>query len=318
MRATTMNIVTLLCAGLLALAAAGCDEGNGGENDAATDTGDNDGYPAGMPTIPEGDFSWSGCPDQLPNGSATDTMVSATIAVEDFEQGFMVEGVQLEVFYDNDASGTPDLDATNLDVTDENGEVTALVPAGRSIAYRVVGGETPLYPPGIVQASIEYDVPTPDADGGVVDALSVSQATYALISTVLGITPDPTKGILAGGFQDCGGDDLEGVVARLFRPTGELCQGVSECLDRYFIDDTPAQDQYWSSADGLFGVLQIPTGSGYRLELHGIVPGHGCPGDMVVVGEHDGIRIIENAISIVDMKCIDVDDQPWSARCVWE
>jgi hypothetical protein len=310
-------------AALLIVATVGCDDGNdNGDTDAQTDTGGADGYPSGMPTIPAEDFVWEGCDVQLPNGPADDctpsTCISAVFKVEDFEAGFMVEGVQLEVFYNNDVTGTPNLDATNLDETNEDGEVTALVPPGASIAYRVVGGETPLYPPGVVQTSVEYDVPTPDTDGGDIDALSVSQATYSLISTVLGITPDPTKGILAGSFKDCGGFEIEGVVARLYTSSGELCSGANECLDRYFIDDTPAQDQHWSSADGLFGVLQIPTASGYRLELHGIVPGHGCPGDMVVIGEHDGLRIISNAISIVDMLCIDVDDQPWSARCVWE
>lgn len=319
MRAIIRSMTVLGAAAVLVLASAGCDggDGNGGDNDAATDTGGADGYPGGQPSIPSEDYVWNGCDEPLPEGSSEDEMVSATFAVEDFEQGFMVEGVQLEVFYNNDASGTPDLDATSLDKTNADGEVTALVPAGRRIAYRVVGGETPLYPPGVVQASVEYDVPTPDADGGTVDALSVSQATYSLISTVLGITPDPDKGILAGGFTDCDGNDIEGVVARLYYPTGDLCSGSNECLDRYFIDDTPAQDQYWSSADGLFGVLQIPTGTGYRLELHARVADSGCPGDMVILGEHDGIQILANSIIIVDMTCIDTDDQPLTDRCVW-
>jgi hypothetical protein len=315
-------MVAAAAAAFIALAVAGCgDDGDGGD-DASTDTGGGDGYPASLPALASGDHTWTGCEEAPPDGPTDDctseTCVSATFVVEDFQDGFVVEGVQLEVFYSNDASGSPNLDATNLDITNEDGETTALVPPGVKIAYRVVGGETPLYPPGVVQTSIEYDVNTPDADGDTIDALSVSQATYALITTVLGITPSPDKGILAGGFTDCDGNDIEGVVARLYRPSGELCQGANECLDRYFIEETPAQDQHWSSDDGLFGVLQIPPGSGYRLELHGKLEGHGCPGDMVVIGEHEGIRIIENAISIVDMNCIDADDQPFSARCVWE
>jgi hypothetical protein len=180
----------------------------------------------------------------------------------------------------------------------------------------VVGGSTPNPIPGYVQDSIEYDQPTPAADGGSIDAIAVSQSTYMLISTVLGITPDPTLGILAGGFDDCGGENLEGVVARLFR-SGSRCAGSNECLDRYFIDETPAQDQWWSSADGLFGVLQVPPADDYLLELHGIVSGISCPGEMAVVGRHANIKISPHAITIVDFTSIDTADEPWADRCVW-
>ncbi len=271
MKGTTKRVLTIVAACTVIAASAGCDGGGGGDTDASVDAWI-DCYPPDQTPIAT-DLDFEGCPAAPPNGSATDTMVSATIVVKDFEDDFPVEGVQLEVFYANAATGTPDLDATSLDPTDENGEVTALVPAGRRIAYRVVGGDTPLYPPGVVQTSIEYDVVTPDTDGLTVDAISVSQHTYMLISTVLGITPDPAKGILAGGFKDCSGAEIEGAVARLYDSTGALCHGENDCLDRYFIDDVPAQDQWWSSADGLFGVLQIPAAEGYSLELHGIVAG---------------------------------------------
>lgn len=311
------SILTILVATLVGLPLAACG-GGGGDSDAESDgnTG-TDGYPAGMPTITESDYVWSGCDDLPPNGSATDEMVSATFVVEDFEDGFPVEGVQIEVFYTNDASGTPDLDATNLDETDADGRVTALVPGDRLIAYRVVGGETPIYPPGVVKTSIEYDVVTPAADGGEIDAIAVGQSTYLLISTVLGITPLPELGILAGGFNDCDDQNIEGVVARLYNPDGTRCASENRCLDRYFIEETPAQDQWWSSADGLFGVLQIPPENGYSLELHGMIPGSGCPGDMVRVGEHANIRIIENAITIVDFANTDIGGGSWTDLCVW-
>ena len=308
--------LAILAATLLTL---GCGDGGGGDTDGGADAGGPDGYPAGMPTIPADDYIWSGCDDLPPNGSATDEMVSAVFVVEDFESGLTIEGVQLEVFYNNDASGTPDLDATNLDLTDVDGRVTALVPADRLIAYKVVGGETPHYPPGEVMDSIEYNQITPqlDDEGGEIDALAVSQATYRLISTVLGITPLETMGILAGGFDDCGGQDLEGVVARLYHGDGTRCLGENECLDRYFINETPAQDQWWSSADGLFGVLQIPPANDYDLELHGIISDSGCPGDMVRVGEQHDIRIIANAITILDFKNTDIEGGDFMDLCVW-
>jgi hypothetical protein len=307
--------LAILAAALLALAA--CGDGNGGDSDAETDTGGADGYPAGMPAIATDDYVWTGCDDLPPNGSPTDEMVSAVFVVEDFESGEVVEGVQLEVFYTNDATGTPDLDATNLDPTDVDGRVTALVPMDRLIAYKVVGGETPYYPPGEVMDSIEYSQRTPAEAGGEIDALAVSQATYRLISTVLGITPSPTMGILAGGFDDCDVQDIEGVVARLYNGDGTRCAGENECLDRYFIDETPAQDQWWSSADGLFGVLQIPPADDYDLELHGRIVESGCPGDMVRIGEQNNIRIIQNAITILDFTATDIEGGSWTDLCVW-
>jgi hypothetical protein len=309
-------LLALLAASLVSLPLAACGGGGDGDTDADNDTGGNDGYPPGMPTLPS-DHVWTGCDDLPPNGSPSDTMVSATFVVEDFEQGFTVEGVQLEVYYTNSTDGAPDLGEGDMDLTDENGEVTVLVPGDRLIAYKVVGGSTPHYPPGEVKTSIEYDQITPDADGGTIDAIAVSQATYLLISTVLGITPSPELGILAGGFTDCGDQDIEGVVARLYTGGTTLCEGENTCLDRYFIDETPAQDQWWSSADGLFGVLQVPEADNYLLELHGMVEGSTCPGDMVVVGEHAGIKIIANAITIVDFQSTDLDDQGWADRCVW-
>jgi hypothetical protein len=273
-----------------------------------------------MPTIVESDYEWTGCPEILPDcdpETPVGEMVSATFVLEDFEQGFVVEGVQLEVYYSNSTESDPDLDATNLDVTDVDGMVTALVPPGCKLAYKVIGGETPLYPPGQVQTSFEYDVPTPAADGGEIDAIAVSQATYMLISTVLGITPDPAKGILAGGFDDCTEYNIEGAVARLFSSTGTLCAGSNECLDRYFIDEIPAQDQHWISADGLYGVLQAPVGEDYEIQIHGILGGSACPGEMVLLGSHDGIRINPNAITIVNFLATDTADVPWADRCIW-
>jgi hypothetical protein len=273
-------------------------------------------YPDGMPGIGAGTYAWTGCPDPLPPGSSTDPMVDAVFVVEDMEMGYPVEGVQLEVFFSNTASGAPDLDASNLDPTDVDGEVPASVPASRAIAVRVVGGSTPLYPPGVVQTSVAFDVETPAADDGLIRVESVSRATYQLITTVLGITPDPTQGILFGTLADCLGAPVEGAVARLYEPSGSRCHGFGTCLDRYFIDDTPAADQWWTSDDGMFAVLQVPPSAGYGLELHGIVLGSGCPADLAVLAGRGSVEMMADTISIVDLSCTDVDDSPWSVRCV--
>lgn len=314
---------------LIAIVGSGCDASGltlsdadaridlPGEPDGVRDVPPDTGYPDGMKPIPPSTYTWTGCPDPLPPGSPTDPVVDAVLLVEDMEDGFPVEGVQLEVFFTNTVSGEPDLGVADLDPTDTDGRVIATVPTGRWIAVRVIGDATPLYPPGVVMQSVAFDVETPVADGGLVPIRSVSQATYMLISTVFGITPDPSLGLLFGVLRDCASVPIEDATARLYRPPGERCGTDSSCLDRYFIDDVPAMDQLWTSEDGMFALLQIPPLDGFDLELHGIVSGSSCTGGLVVIGEHGSVHVMENTISFVGVTCTDLDDVPWSERCVY-
>ena len=274
-------------------------------------------YPDGMPGILSLSYTWIGCADPLPVGSPSDPMVRAIFLLEDMEDGFPVEGVQLEVFYSNSVLGPPDLDASDLAVTDVDGRVEALVPSGRRIAYRVVGGATPLIPPGTVKTSIEFDVQTPTIDDELIPAVTVSLSTFFLISTVLGITPDPSRGMLFGTLRDCAGTPVEGAVARLYTSSGIRCVSTSTCLDRYFIDNIPAADQWWTSDDGMYALLQVPPLDDYSLALHGVVSGSSCPGDLVVLGENGSAQLTVDTISIINVRCADLDDAPWSARCVF-
>jgi hypothetical protein len=297
---------------ILAAAAPGlgaCDGGDGEEDvttdDAVTDdvqaeeTTGADGYPAAMPAVDcnNADCTWTGCPEQPAEGDP----VTVRLVLADFQEDFAVENAYVDVFLGNAVTETPDFELGP--------------PANALIAYRVNASTDIPYPPGEIKTTIEYGSPVPEA-GGDIDALAVSRMTYQLIPTVLGIPPTSGLGILAGGFNDCADTEVIGVVARLYpQGSAEPCndEEAVQCLDRYFIDETPARDQKWSSEDGLYGILEIPPGENYTLELHGKVAGSACPGEMEVVGEMAGVRILPDAISIVDVAA----DTAAEHNCLW-
>jgi len=137
--------------------------------------------------------------------------------------------------------GEPDFSLGPTDSEGKTEEFTA--PAHRLFAYRVNGSDEIPFPPGEIKTSVEYSIEVPE-NGGEIEAIAVSRHTYQLIPTIPGISPTPGHGILAGSFEDCDGDNVEGVVARLY-PAGSdtSCKNESgsspQCLDRYFIDETP-------------------------------------------------------------------------------
>lgn len=251
-------------------------------------------YPAGMPNV-EG--TWTGCEEIPPEGEE----VTAYIELEDFQENFPVEGATIDVFLGNIVTGEPDFE---LGPTDPNGRTEEFnAPANAQFAYRVNGSSDVPFPPGEIKTSIEYGVVIP-AEGGTVTGIAVSRHTYLLIPTVLGYSPSPTMGILVGNFTDCDDDEVEGIVARLY-PSGdsEACNDEEAvlCVDRYFVVETPARDQPWSSADGLYIILEVRPGEGYTLELHGKVSGSSCEEGIEILGAMSDIRIIDNAINIVDV-----------------
>jgi len=316
--------VALLClsAALALFAFAACDGDDNGPGDVSTDDAAPDtpaddggsapdGYPAGMETLAcsGADCQWTGCPDLPPVGDN----VTVRLVCEDFEQGFSVENAYIDVFLGNSVTDTPDFE---LGPTDSEGRTDELqAPANSLFTYRVNASTEIVFPPGEIKTSIEYGQAVP-SEGGDIDVLAVSRHTYQLISTVLGIPPSPGLGILAGALEDCGGAEVEGAVARLYAgASSEPCKDEDEnvCLDRYFVDETPARDQKWSSEDGLYGILEIPPGDNYTLELHGKMAGSSCPGQMEIVGELAGIRILPDAISIVDVSSAVAGEH----MCVW-
>jgi hypothetical protein len=243
------------------------------------------------------------CPAPLTPLTGT---VSVTVYVEDFQDNVAVEGAMVDLFLDNLADDTID---RTIGPADASGLITGVagLPQRGVIAYRVHGGALP---GGDVRATIEYDVAIPETDGQQVRFLSVSDRTYRLIPTILGIAPDASHGIIAGSFEDCAADPqaVEGIVARLLNSSGQDCHydlNQRECYSRYFVDEFPSRidNQSYSSADGLYAIAQVPPGD-WTLEIRGRLTGATTEFPFDLLGRKT-IRPTADSIVIVDVNPLD-------------
>jgi hypothetical protein len=87
---------------------------------------------------------------------------------------------------------------------------------------------------------------------------SVSSTTYALIPSLLGVSPDPAKGIVAGSVYGCDDDPIEGAQVIITDSDGNIPE---EVLVRYFVDDFPNRNQPHTSPDGLWVLMDVPVGT---------------------------------------------------------
>jgi len=85
----------------------------------------------------------------------------------------------------------------------------------------------------------------------------MSTTTYRLIPSLLGISPDVSKGIVTGSLYDCDGDPVEGGQVVLWNSAGTI---PAEVQVRYFVDDFPNRNQPYTSADGLWILMDVPVG----------------------------------------------------------
>ena len=121
----------------------------------------------------------------------------------------------------------------------------------------------------------------PEPDGTVDEALfvSVSDTTYQLIPTIVGVTIDPALAVIAGTAYDVVRDaaissaidtgKIEGAQVIVYDENGEIPDTLSV---NYFTDEFPDRDQKWTSADGLWVAANVPAGN-LRIEMWGQVNG---------------------------------------------
>jgi hypothetical protein len=136
------------------------------------------------------------------------------------------------------------------------------------------------------EAHTVADVPD---DGTIsVEYNSVSEATYLLIPSLLGVTPDSDKGVIAGTAFDCNEDKIEGAQIVVFDDNGNIPESL---VVKYFLDEWPNRYQEWTSDDGLWVALQIPEGH-YTVQMWGLVDG-----ELSVLGETE-LSIFVDSINI--------------------
>lgn len=223
--------------------------------------------------------------------TALQTTASVSGAVTDFETEDPVTEPTVDLWYGDSVSGAPDVSVT----ADGSGLLTISAPTCQPHTYRVNTN------PDIVETKTTYKAHHllgPDNGSLTSDYLSVSDLTYRLIPTILGVSVDPDKAIIAGTMYGCGRnpalpseDDTEkvqGVQVIVYDQDGNIPE---EMQINYFTERFPDRFQEHTSADGLWVASNVPAGR-LRVEAWGLVGGElTLLGATVLDSEADSINI---------------------------
>jgi hypothetical protein len=176
------------------------------------------------------------------------TIVSVSGEVIDFETDDPVEEGFLDVFFGNSLSGSSDASGTSA----VDGSVSLDLQVCSPYTYRVYTD------PALDETKVTIEKNTVESPS-VTSAQfnSVSSATYRVIPSLLGVSPDPDKGIVAGTAFDCNGDSYEGAQVVVRDADGNIPESL---VVKYFVDDFPNRNQEWTSEDGLWVAVNVPEG----------------------------------------------------------
>jgi hypothetical protein len=176
--------------------------------------------------------------------------VAFTGEVIDFESDNEVPEATVEIFNSDKVEGAADHSFTS----DDNGQVAGTLTTCEPYSYKVTtDNETADDPTKITIAAHLTENPTALES---VEFNSVSDATYTVIQALLGISPDPANGVVAGAIYDCNEDPIEGAQV-IVKMDGGYVAGQEV---RYFVEDFPHREQPYTSEDGLWLAMQVPTG----------------------------------------------------------
>lgn len=170
--------------------------------------------------------------------------------VIDFETDDPVEEATVDIYFANSITGSPDATAE----TDSAGSFTA---SGfltcTQYAYRTYTD------PALGDTKVTIQANRIEANEAEVSNTfnSVSAATYAVIPSLLGVSPDVDKGVIAGTAYDCNGDAYSGAQVIVHDADGNIPESL---VVKYFVDSFPNRNQEWTSDDGLFVAINIPEG----------------------------------------------------------
>ena len=253
---------TLFLMSLMLAAACGDDKAEDTSGDVASDAdGDADGGTSSTATIddfitvtdePVGDLScFTGT---LTTETAADGCVAQRSMygeVLDFQEDDPVDEATVEFFFEDGIFGPPDTVVT----TDANGMFNIEINTCDPYTYRIT--TDPVL--DMTKTTIESHDVVPNQ--GIVnpshELQSVSSTTYALIPTLLGVSPKVDKGIVAGRAYDCAGNNLQGLQVMIEDSSGSIPDDV---VAKYFIDDFPNRNQPYTSEDGLWILMDVPVG----------------------------------------------------------
>jgi len=199
----------------------------------------------------------------------------------DFETGDPVSEAIVEVFGSNEIIGSADQALES----DADGKVEGMMMTCTPFAYRV--STDPDLGDTKVTMQINEILDPDSIDPVVFD--SVSSATYQVMPSLLGVSPDDEDGIVAGGAYDVNGDPVEGAQIIIVNDEGAVPDGL---VVKYFRDEFPNRDQEWTSADGLWVAIDVPPGE-WNIEMY-VADG----GDGHVLMGSTSVSVVADSINI--------------------
>jgi len=121
------------------------------------------------------------------------------------------------------------------------------------------------------------------------DASCLASSDIGVVAAAAGLTPDPTKGLLAGEVHDCGNVRLSGATVNTDQPhEGQIWYFTSDEAD-----PLPDQSATSSSVLSLFGGFNLPVGTPIHLSAVGE-----WQGSTVLLGT-DTIQAFPGAVSVL-------------------
>ncbi len=190
---------------------------------------------------------------------------AASGVVEDFESGNGVGAAKVQLWWGNDPTGgAPDYEVES----DAEGNLNTTWKLCSPVAYKVSTDPDA----GTTVNTYEINQIEPYTEGSTqLTFNSVSATTYAIIPSLLGVSPDGDKGTIAGTASDCGGDPIEGVQVVVTDDAGNIPESL---VVKYFVDSFPNRDQPHTSEDGLWVAINIPTGT-WNVDMYAYDSGTG-------------------------------------------
>ena len=182
--------------------------------------------------------------------------VSFAGQVIDFESDDPVSEATVEIFLSNVAYGAPDVSIESDTTGSVSGTITTCSPYTYRVSTDPVLEETKVTIDANQVAGFDTSA-SPEFN-------SVSRATYAVIPSLLGVSPDADKGVVAGTAYDCNGDPIEGAQMIVRDESGAIPESL---VMKYFVDDFPNRNQEWTSEDGLFVAINVPVGE-WTIEMY--------------------------------------------------
>lgn len=221
--------------------------------------------------------------------------------VEDFESGDNVGDASVEFYFSDDINSSADVTLT----AGSDGTFTTSVPACTPLGYKT-------YTPAEWQETRDtYEVHQIwgwESDGALDEPInSVSVSTSTVIPALLGVEWISGTGIVAGTAYDCNEEPIEAAQVFVHDGNNNPAPGVNVF---YFLNEFPNDSQPYTSEDGLWVAINVPTGTwtvdmwvwnGSEHTLLGqtqlTIMADSVNVSNVFTGHNDGIRYPESCLS---------------------